>query len=734
MIGIEQGNRLEEGASLYTVTVKAIAGSVFLSTLGVASFTFAIPLLAKDQGIAGAWLGVAFSGYFFAKLILSPLAGVLADKIGPQPLLIFSLLAGVLLPLGYFVFPTHTTLYVIQFGLGLVGGVMKPVGMAVIGAESCEGSCGKLFGWYNLVFNIAFMSGPLLGGLLFYQRNLAPVIIFLAFCMLVSLLILILFLPKHVSSCKEVRSKPVLPSGVNKKEGFLHLLLAVAGRTAGIAVMISFYPVLLSERLFHSSFVFGVLFSIPTIVTCFALPLTGRLADRSNKTFLAFAGMLLSASGLLLAGHMHSVAGFVCVGLILGIGSGISIPASMSMASNIGSNQGKIMGIFHAAANIGFVIGPILGGFVVRQTTEISQAFLIVGIVGIASCLPLGISLAKSLGRFIPAYLDLISAVSACLVLFFLLLSFSGRVGAGPKDTLRFADVAMGTIVRFKLRAQNEGVADKAAKKAFAAIHRIEKDFDHRHGAGSIGRINLSAAIKPVHVTETAYSLIERALEFCGKTKGVFDISIGAVTVTPNYFTASFSGDKKSLVDYRLVQKNEQERTVFLPKKGMALDLGGLAKGTIIDYATQVLKDEGISAGIVEAGGDFFCFGNKNWRCGIQHPRQDDLLGVISINSKAVCGSGDYYQYVIEDDIGQQERKHHIVNPKDMRSARKSISVTTIAPTAELADALATTLFIMGPEAGKVFLKNEFPDSSALWVLPDLKIVKTENFPPFLTK
>lgn len=715
-------------------TIRTIIGSVFLSTLGVGVFAFALPLLAKDHGIGGTWLGAAFSGYFFAKLILAPLTGALSDKIGPRPLLIFSAFFGAFFPLGYFVFPNHLTLYLIQFGLGLVSGIMKPVGMAVIGAESSEKCSGRLFGWYNVFFYMALMSGPLLGGLVYYNRNPAYVIIFLILCMVTSFLILTLFLSKRVTSCRKMRSRPVSGLMQEKTADFIFLLLAIIGRTAGIAIMISFFPVLLSERLPYNSVIFGLLFSIPSILNCVALPITGRLADRFDKIFLTCCGMLISAFCLFFMGKIHCTSGFISAGLILGLGSVISIPASMSMASGIGSNQGKIMGIFHGAANLGFIVGPLLGGAAVK-TMGISGAFQVAGILGIASCLPLAIRYAKSVGYLRTHYLNLVSAVSACIIIFFLSIMPFGPGGAGAKEeTFRFADLAMANIVRLTMAAPDKDIAEKAADEAFAAIHRLEKDFDHRNAAGSVGRINASAGVRPVFVTKEAFNLIERALEFCEKTNGVFDISIGAITITPNYYFEDPSDDKKSLVNYRLVQLNKKDQTVFLPKKGMAIDLGGLAKGTIIDCATKVLKNHGISAGIVEAGGDFFCFGNKNWRSGIQHPRRNELLGIIVVNGKGVCGSGDYYQFVIHDDGKEQERRHHIIDSEKMRPAGESISVTVLSPTTELADALATTLFIMGPEKGKEFLKNEFPDSSALWVLPDLKIIKTENFPPFLAR
>ncbi len=322
--------------------------------------------------------------------------------------------------------------------------------------------------------------------------------------------------------------------------------------------------------------------------------------------------------------------------------------------------------------------------------------------------------------------------INYSIVLFLLLIIFLEANTVLAQETFHRAGLAMGTIIRFTLVATNESVADQAADSAFAAISRLEKDFDHRDANGSIGRVNGAAGIKSVDITADAFALIERSLEFCDKTKGVFDITIGAITLTPNYYE-NLSGDKKSLVNYKLVQLNQEEQTVFLPKKGMALDLGGIAKGTIIDSAAAAIRrQEGISAGIVEAGGDFFCFGDKSWKVGIQHPRQEGLLGIIEISNRGVCGSGDYYQYIIEEDSGQQERKHHIIDPAKKRSATKSISVTVVAPTAEMSDALATALFIMGPEAGQAFLKDQFPDIAVLWITPDLELIKSETFPQFL--
>lgn len=295
-----------------------------------------------------------------------------------------------------------------------------------------------------------------------------------------------------------------------------------------------------------------------------------------------------------------------------------------------------------------------------------------------------------------------------------------------------FADTAMGTIVRFTLLTENEQLAGRAAQKAFSTVHLLSRELSHRNPDGSIAAVNSAAGVELVTVPEEIYGFIERGLAFSARTGGVFDISIGAVSTAAkgvHALSATEIKERKKLVDYRLVQLAEDSGEVFLPIKGMSLDLGGIAKGMIIDKAVQILKAEGITAGIVEAGGDLFCFGDKDWRVGVRHPRKSGLLGVIVVREQAVCGSGDYYQYVI--DGNSQERQHHIIDPEKMKSAGKSISVTLIAPTAELADGLATTLFILGPDQGNLFMENEFPDCAALWVKPDSEIVKTINFPSY---
>lgn len=711
----------------------SLAGAVFLSTLGVGIFAFAIPLLALHDGLSGLMLGASFSGYFLAKLVISPVAGKLSDRTGPKSLLVAASILGLVAPMGALFSRQPAVLYAVQFCLGLSAGTLKPVATAAIAAVMPRHLHGRIFGLCNALYNAAFFLAPFMGGLIFYDRDLMPVLGVLAACMAASLTVILLVTPDGLSSLA-AEPTPVERTGSGKRFQAGALLMAVGGRTACTACLIAFYPALLSENLHGPTWLVGILFALPSMVACLGLPMGGWLADRFNRESLTITGMAISAACLALAGRMETAQGFVFVGVILGLGSSISFPASMAQAASLGRQQGRILGWFHGAANAGFVVGPLLCGFLVERYAEIPTPMIIMGTMGLATVLPL--ALGRWIGSVAPARRIISSLILAtCL----LALTFIGVRGGGieqtseaaliPDTPLQFAGVAMGNVVRMTLYGVDaeQGGADSQA--AFETISRLEPEFSHRNGSGSVGRVNMAAGESPAHVGKETFDLIKRALGISRTSTGVFDITIGAVTVLPYYYQEKAKLDKADLVDYRKVKLDEAGQTVFLPKEGMALDLGGLAKGTILDSAAATLRRQGVPAGLVEAGGDLYCFGDREWHVGVQNPRGDGLLGVISVTNAGVCGSGDYYQYAMVKENGKEKRKHHILDPDLLDSADESIAVTVVAPSAELADALATTLFIMGPSKGKALLEH-YPGCSALWILPDQSMVPSKNFPP----
>lgn len=303
------------------------------------------------------------------------------------------------------------------------------------------------------------------------------------------------------------------------------------------------------------------------------------------------------------------------------------------------------------------------------------------------------------------------------------------KVRAEQDDLYHYTDMAMGTVVNLTLEADSRKAADDAARKALAYMRSVQADLDYRSPNGSIDRINRGAGRYYVEPTKRAYNLLRRAVHFSEMTEGVFDPTIGALTTSPLYYVLdeSIAKSKKDLVDYR--QISFEGSRVKLMKEGMAIDLGGIAKGTIIDGTVRLLRTLGISAGIVEAGGDFYCFGERSWTVGIRHPRAETVYSTVTVREKGVCGSGDYRQFV-KTGVGEEAgQRHHIIDPSDMEPAAKSIGVTVIADSAELADALATTMFIMGPVNGEQFLWEAYRETSAMWFGPDLKVSATKNFP-----
>jgi len=714
-----------------TLTAVLLAG--FASALGVGLLSYIVPLMSLDEQVGGVWLGTAFAGFYLARLMVSPVSGTLSDRFGPRRLLLWAALIGALAPLFHFLVPDLATLYVIQLIMGLVSGLVRPLGMAVIGGNVDRGRLGTWFSLHSFVFHLALLVGPFLGGWLYWDRAMGMVLAGVSVCMGVAFLIIYIGVPA------EVRTRREEPDGDNVAVSRVHsvsLYLAMAGRSFGIGMTVAFYPILLALKGGLGGLELAAVFSVSSLVLCVGLPLLGRVADNTSRHVNVVVGMLLSAGGLFALGVCRDAWQFVAFGGVMGVGSVLSMPASMALASGLARQQGRVFGTANAAMGVGFLLGPLAGGFAIRSYQSVGAALQFAAVVGACSAMPmLYHAIREYFGWKRPV------AASVAVVGFLLLAGFGvgqwlpGESRSAADDGLyRYTDVAMGTIVNLTIEAESRTAADRAARRVLAAMKIVQQDFDHRNPEGSIGRINHAAGSRWVAVSERAYALIKDALAVSRATGGVFDPTVGALTTSPLYYVLdeAIAESRKGLVDYRKVRLNDDGRQVMLPEAGMALDLGGIAKGAVIDMAVNLLRAEGVKGGIVEAGGDFYCFGDRDWTVGIRHPRSDSVYQTITVREKGVCGSGDYQQFV--DDAGETvadgnaTRHHHIIDPKNMGSAHESIGVTVVAKDAETADALATALFIMGPEDGRRFLEGYSPDVQAIWFAPDMSAVKSLNF------
>jgi thiamine biosynthesis lipoprotein len=292
---------------------------------------------------------------------------------------------------------------------------------------------------------------------------------------------------------------------------------------------------------------------------------------------------------------------------------------------------------------------------------------------------------------------------------------------------------AMSTTLTVLVSSSREpdwkGLFDYADRKAW--------QFDHRRADGAVGAVNRSGrGTLPGEVLE----VLRTALAVAADSGGAFDPTILALTELWSFDTggqlptAAQIEEARTRVDYSKAAI-DADGTVRLAD-GVRFDLGGIAKGAVVDLTADYLAASGHKDFLIDAGGDILISGLKQgktpWRVAIRHPRDSQaVLGVLSLGLKggriAVVTSGDYERYFEQDG----ERYHHILDARSGYPARGLVSVTIVAPTCALADALSTAVFVLGPEQGPELLKR-FPGVEGLLIAErdgDLVPWKTESFP-----
>lgn len=266
----------------------------------------------------------------------------------------------------------------------------------------------------------------------------------------------------------------------------------------------------------------------------------------------------------------------------------------------------------------------------------------------------------------------------------------------------------MGSAFSFTAIAADSAMAMQAINSAEMEMDRIESLISSWDPNSETSRINLQAGIAPVKVSEELLELIARSKKISKISNGYFDISFASISAVWTFDgqemeapTTSELKESVQLIDHEKILLNREERTVFLAEKGMKIGFGGIGKGYAANRAKQVMIDLGIESGVVNAGGDIIAWGlqlnGKPWSIGIADPKHKDaIISWLDITDRSVVTSGSYEKFVTING----ERHGHIINPKTGWPSKGLISVTIVCPDAELADALATTVFVLGLEDG----------------------------------
>jgi FAD:protein FMN transferase len=293
----------------------------------------------------------------------------------------------------------------------------------------------------------------------------------------------------------------------------------------------------------------------------------------------------------------------------------------------------------------------------------------------------------------------------------------------------------MGNRFEISVMAKDAGYANICIEAAVEEVQRIEKLLTTFKDDSDTNRINAHAGISAVKVETEVLELIKRSLKISGITQGSFDITYGSIDKRlwnfdrdmkslPDTATAKIS---VRLINYKNVIVDEKESTVFLKEKGMRIGFGGIGKGYAAEKAKNILQQMGIQSGIVNAAGDLTAWGfqenGEPWTIGIADPdARHHPFSSLNITNMAIATSGSYVKYVVIDG----KKYSHTIDPKTGLPVSGIKSVTIIAPNAELADALATPVMVMGITTG-LHLVNQLPNISCIIIDDNNKLYTSSN-------
>ncbi|MEC7264657.1 MAG: FAD:protein FMN transferase [Bacteroidota bacterium] len=331
--------------------------------------------------------------------------------------------------------------------------------------------------------------------------------------------------------------------------------------------------------------------------------------------------------------------------------------------------------------------------------------------------------------------------ILSCAALFLLVVvAYPGSSNKTVSDTASQLQVFQRTLKlmgsRFDLTvvAENQTKGDEYLDMAIAEITRIERLISSWDPDSQTSMINKNAGVAPVKVDRELFNLIERAIKISKLTQGAFDISYasmdriwkfdGSVMEMPSEEAIKQSVAK---VGYQNIEMDPENSTVFLKKEGMKIGFGAIGKGYAADMAKALLLKNGVFSGIINASGDLNAWGTqpdgKDWMVAIVNPlNKEKVFSWLPVRDQAVVTSGNYEKFIILNG----ERYTHIIDPRTGYPSKGVRSATIFTKNAELADALATSIFVMGVETGVDFV-NQLKGVECIIVDDDNKIITSGN-------
>lgn len=294
--------------------------------------------------------------------------------------------------------------------------------------------------------------------------------------------------------------------------------------------------------------------------------------------------------------------------------------------------------------------------------------------------------------------------------------------------------VLMGSDFEITIVEKNDSEANRLINIAIKEISRIESLISSWDKNSQTTLINYNSGIKPVKVDTELFNLISRSIKVSNLSQGAFDISYASLDKVW-FFDKKMQkmpsddqiANSVAKVGFENIILNEKEQTVFLKLKGMKIGFGAIGKGYAADRAKEILIKNNVKSGIINASGDLTAWGQKpsgeDWMVAIVNPlNKTKVFSWLPIKNKSIVTSGNYERFI----NFEGKSYSHIIDPRTGYPSQGILSVTIVTENAELADALATSVFVLGEEIG-MNMVNQLKGVDCIIINSDNKIIKSKN-------
>lgn len=269
----------------------------------------------------------------------------------------------------------------------------------------------------------------------------------------------------------------------------------------------------------------------------------------------------------------------------------------------------------------------------------------------------------------------------------------------------------MGTRVDITVQARSGDISEAAMAAAFNEMARLSDLMSRYRVSSAASALHLAAGLQPVAMAPEMMRVLKMARHMSERSQGAFDITVGAFhgwsfdpaqTIIPD---AAEIARELPLVNYRDLILDEKSANAYLRRRGMRVDLGGIAKLPILQAGMQVLKRHGIADAMINGGGDVLVSGQlqgRDWRVGLRDPRAPErIVGVLDLNEGFVAASGDYERCFVRNG----RRYHHILDPKSGQPSLGPHGVTLVSRKLEDINGLGAAIMVAGAETGRHLLE-----------------------------